>query len=93
MGADAVEFRHRHPDVFGPFRDLDAGQPLYGSGVRPVPGHGVQIVHPAHVGHELHVGLLLGHPLVHAVDVAEDGLGPQDVLPFEFQHDAQNTMC
>ena len=52
----------------------------------------MQIIHPAHVGHKLKVGLFLAHPLVHAVDVAEHRLGPHDVLAVEFEQDAQHAV-
>jgi len=90
--AYAVEFRNDDADVFGALGHLDAGQPLHGPGVGPIPGHGLQIIHPAHVGHELVIGPLLGHPFVHAMDVAEDGFGPQDVFAVQFEHDAQNPV-
>ncbi len=86
---DAVQLAGDHPQPFGPLGNLDARQLFHRAHVGPVPGQGVQVVHPAHVGHELGGVLHLGHLLVHAVQVAQHGFRPDDVFAVQFQQHAQ----
>ena len=54
VGSEAVEFAQDHPDVFGPLRHGDADELLHRHAVALVVGQGVEVIHPAHVGQELH---------------------------------------
>jgi hypothetical protein len=92
MRADPVHLRCDDPEVFGPLRDLHAAELLHSPHVSPVPCQGVQVVHPAHVGQVLGKGLHLAHLLVHAVDVPQNRIGPEDVLAVQFQHDPEHAV-
>ena len=57
-----------------------------------VEGQGVQVVHAGGIGHELGKGAGLGQLFVHAVDVAQDRLGVDDVFAVHGELDAQHPV-
>jgi hypothetical protein len=88
----AGEFAGDDAEVFGAFRDFDAGKFLDGERVAPVVGDGADVVEAVGVRHRAEEGLVLGDLLVIPVEVAEDRLEPDDDFAVEDDVHAEDAV-
>ena len=87
-----VQLDHQHPDPGGARWHLHVQEGLGGQGEDQLVVQRGQIVHPGHVGRALDVGQLLALLLHAGVEVADDGLGAQDRLTVQLEHEAQHAV-
>ena len=92
VGGDAVELDGEDADVFGPRRDLDAGEFFDGHRPGVVVVHGREVVEAVGVADVLVVGEVLADLLLAAVEVAEVGDGFEDHLAVGAEDDAEHAV-
>ena len=89
MAGNPVELYGNDTDIFRPLRHLDTGGPFHHQAVAVVEGQGMEVVHTSGIGHELGKGAVLGNFFVHAMDIAQNRLGLDDVLAVHGHLNAQ----
>ena len=87
-----VQLAHQHADPGGARWRLDVQERLGRQGEDQLVVERRQVVHPGHVGGALDVGQLLALLLHAGVEVADDGLGAQDRLAVQLEHEAQHAV-
>ena len=92
VAGDAVQLREDHADALRARRRFHVQQLLHRQAVAQSVGDRRHVVHAVHVGIELRVGAVLGDLLHAAVQVADDALGPQDLLAVQLEDDAQHPV-
>ena len=86
MTGDSVQLTHEHANPDGPLGYLDTQQLFNGDRVAQLIVDRAEVVHTRDVGAALHVAELFAL-LFHArVEIANNGLSPENKFSVEFQH-------